>query len=171
MPPFAFLPPVQPLNQIASQPPIDLSKEKPPKYSNFSIPHLLDQIPDENTRPSKPCFECNICGRNYVTKTGLQRHHNQCSKTEHGGLTSPSPESPDPDDQSSSPTPSASARQYTCHVCAKIYYSMSALKMHIRTHTLPCKCNICGKAFSRMWLLNGHLRTHTGKCGFCILVN
>ncbi|CAL8087950.1 unnamed protein product [Calicophoron daubneyi] len=64
-----------------------------------------------------------------------------------------------------------SDRPFCCHLCAKIYYSMSALKMHVRTHTLPCKCNLCGKAFSRMWLLNGHLRTHTGEkpfaCAIC----
>ncbi|VEL12104.1 unnamed protein product [Protopolystoma xenopodis] len=61
-------------------------------------------------------------------------------------------------------------RQYTCHLCAKVYFSMSALKMHIRTHTLPCKCTVCGKAFSRMWLLNGHLRTHTGEKPFACTV-
>ncbi|KAL5964464.1 Zinc finger protein SNAI2 [Taenia solium] len=168
---FAFLPSVQD-NQSSQQPPIDLSKEKSPKYSNFSIPHLLGQLPDENARPSKTCFECNYCGRSYVTKTGLQRHQNQCSRVDSGGLTPPSPESLDPDEQASSPSPASSAtsRQYTCHVCAKIYYSMSALKMHIRTHTLPCKCNICGKAFSRMWLLNGHLRTHTGEKPFACRV-
>ncbi|CAH8649892.1 unnamed protein product [Heterobilharzia americana] len=59
---------------------------------------------------------------------------------------------------------------YFCHLCSKVYYSMSALKMHVRTHTLPCKCNLCGKAFSRMWLLNGHLRTHTGEKPFACLI-
>lgn len=162
--PFELVP--ESFSQIP--PPIDLSKEKSQtsrKYGNFSIPHLLGQVaaPDENTRPSKICFECNNCGRSYVTKTGLQRHQNQCCSRMSGSIPS-SPESMDPDDHVTSPSPNNSnaSRQYTCHVCAKIYYSMSALKMHIRTHTLPCKCNICGKAFSRMWLLNGHLRTHTG---------
>ncbi|KER30562.1 hypothetical protein T265_03041 [Opisthorchis viverrini] len=63
-----------------------------------------------------------------------------------------------------------SERPFCCHICTKIYYSMSALKMHVRTHTLPCKCNLCGKAFSRMWLLNGHLRTHTGEKPFACVV-
>ena len=63
------------------------------------------------------------------------------------------------------------SRKFTCKFCAKIYVSLGALKMHIRTHTLPCKCTICGKAFSRPWLLQGHIRTHTGekpyKCHLC----
>ncbi|TPP65395.1 Zinc finger protein SNAI2 [Fasciola gigantica] len=63
-----------------------------------------------------------------------------------------------------------SDRPFCCHLCTKIYYSMSALKMHVRTHTLPCKCTLCGKAFSRMWLLNGHLRTHTGEKPFACVI-
>ena len=63
------------------------------------------------------------------------------------------------------------SRKFTCKFCGKVYVSLGALKMHIRTHTLPCKCNICGKAFSRPWLLQGHIRTHTGekpyKCHMC----
>ncbi|KAF5404247.1 Zinc finger C2H2 type [Paragonimus heterotremus] len=68
------------------------------------------------------------------------------------------------------PSPYHCDRPFCCHVCTKIYYSMSALKMHVRTHTLPCKCSLCGKAFSRMWLLNGHLRTHTGEKPFACVV-
>ncbi|PIO13466.1 hypothetical protein AB205_0122830 [Aquarana catesbeiana] len=57
-------------------------------------------------------------------------------------------------------------RYFSCPHCAKAYSSLGALKMHIRTHTLPCACRICGKAFSRPWLLQGHIRTHTGEKPF-----
>uniref|UniRef100_A0A8C3X7F2 Snail family transcriptional repressor 3 n=1 Tax=Catagonus wagneri TaxID=51154 RepID=A0A8C3X7F2_9CETA len=54
-------------------------------------------------------------------------------------------------------------RCFTCRYCDKEYGSLGALKMHTRTHTLPCPCAVCGKAFSRPWLLQGHIRTHTGE--------
>ncbi|XP_066439224.1 zinc finger protein SNAI3 [Eleutherodactylus coqui] len=57
-------------------------------------------------------------------------------------------------------------RYFNCPHCSKSYSSLGALKMHIRTHTLPCACRICGKAFSRPWLLQGHIRTHTGEKPF-----
>ncbi|XP_053548898.1 zinc finger protein SNAI3 [Bombina bombina] len=60
-------------------------------------------------------------------------------------------------------------RLFSCQYCAKAYASLGALKMHIRTHTLPCACRICGKAFSRPWLLQGHIRTHTGEKPFSCL--
>jgi uncharacterized Zn-finger protein len=61
---------------------------------------------------------------------------------------------------------------FNCSNCEKTYDTLGALKMHLRTHTLPCKCKICGKSFSRPWLLQGHYRTHTGekpfKCEICM---
>ncbi|XP_029782241.1 zinc finger protein SNAI3 [Suricata suricatta] len=75
------------------------------------------------------------------------------------------------------PTPTGLARHpwaprcFSCRHCDKEYASLGALKMHIRTHTLPCLCSVCGKAFSRPWLLQGHIRTHTGEkpytCSHC----
>lgn len=58
---------------------------------------------------------------------------------------------------------SASRTAFRCKHCPKEYSSLGALKMHIRSHTLPCVCGTCGKAFSRPWLLRGHIRTHTGE--------
>ncbi|KAK7907465.1 hypothetical protein WMY93_016077 [Mugilogobius chulae] len=55
---------------------------------------------------------------------------------------------------------------FLCKHCPKEYTSLGALKMHIRSHTLPCVCTTCGKAFSRPWLLRGHIRTHTGERPF-----
>lgn len=49
-----------------------------------------------------------------------------------------------------------------CPHCDKVYVSMPAFSMHVRTHNQGCECPHCGKRFSRPWLLQGHIRTHTG---------
>lgn len=90
--------------------------------------------------------QCQNCHKTYTSTTNLMRHQQfHCN--------------------------SHQKRPFHCKYCEKLYVSLGALKMHIRTHTLPCKCKICGKAFSRPWLLQGHVRTHTGekpyKCTYC----
>lgn len=83
-------------------------------------------------------FHCALCHKSYSTYAGLLKH-----KQLHCDVHA--------------------RKAFSCKYCEKEYVSLGALKMHIRTHTLPCVCKLCGKAFSRPWLLQGHIRTHTGE--------
>merc|ERR1711872_12488 len=78
------------------------------------------------------------CGRHYSTTSNLARH-----RQTHRSL----------DD----------SKAKTCEQCGKVYVSIPAYSMHVRTHHSSFGCSICGKTFSRIWLLKGHLRTHTGE--------
>jgi len=80
---------------------------------------------------------CSDCGKRYSTSSNLARH-----KQTHRSIND--------------------KKAKKCPVCDKIYVSMPAFSMHMRTHNQTCKCDICGKSFSRPWLLQGHIRTHTG---------
>ena len=96
-------------------------------------------------KDSSPRYQCNFCNKSYSTYSGLSKHQQfHCAANED----------------------SAAKKTFSCKHCEKVYVSLGALKMHIRTHTLPCKCMQCGKAFSRPWLLQGHIRTHTGEKPF-----
>lgn len=97
-----------------------------------------------------PRYKCADCSKSYSTHSGLSKHMQfHCT-------ASPNNQAP---------------KSFSCQFCPKTYTSLGALKMHIRTHTKPCKCSICGKSFSRPWLLQGHIRTHTGdkpfSCTYC----
>ena len=87
-------------------------------------------------------YQCQDCHKSYSTYCGLTKHQElHCVSQQ-------------------------AKKSFSCKHCDKVYVSLGALKMHIRTHTLPCKCMLCGKAFSRPWLLQGHIRTHTGEKPF-----
>ncbi|CAK9812822.1 Protein escargot [Anthophora plagiata] len=93
---------------------------------------------------TSPRYQCPDCGKSYSTYSGLSKHQQfHCVAAE-----------------------GQAKKSFSCKYCEKVYFSLGALKMHIRTHTLPCKCHLCGKAFSRPWLLQGHIRTHTGEKPF-----
>lgn len=94
---------------------------------------------------SAPRYQCPDCSKSYSTYSGLSKHQQFHCAASAG---------------------SQAKKSFSCKYCEKVYVSLGALKMHIRTHTLPCKCRICGKAFSRPWLLQGHIRTHTGEKPF-----
>ena len=85
--------------------------------------------------------QCVDCGKRYSTSSNLARH-----RQVHRSVTD--------------------RKARVCPQCGKVYVSMPAFSMHIRTHSQCCVCNICGKTFSRPWLLQGHLRTHTGEKPF-----
>ena len=121
----------------------------------------LLQLADTNVvaSPSATLFRCAACQKSYSTVGGLTKHREfhcralqQQLQQQPGGRRQP--------------RQAAETKDQRCPQCDKAYTSASALKMHIRTHTLPCRCRLCGKAFSRPWLLQGHVRTHTGEKPF-----
>lgn len=97
-----------------------------------------------SSNSTSPRYQCPDCGKSYSTFSGLTKH-----RQFHCAAAQGQPK-----------------KSFSCKSCSKVYVSLGALKMHIRTHTLPCKCTLCGKAFSRPWLLQGHIRTHTGEKPF-----
>ena len=109
-------------------------------------------VPDNSKNgATKHDYERGECGKTYSTSSNLARH-----KQTHRSLND--------------------KKAKKCTICGKIYVSMPAYAMHLRTHNQNCKCAICGKTFSRPWLLQGHLRTHTGTKDFhpfflCIFFN
>lgn len=108
--------------------------------------HFDDVKGNQGVRPhGGPRYQCPDCGKSYSTYSGLTKHQQfHCPAAEGNQVK----------------------KFFSCKNCDKVYVSLGALKMHIRTHTLPCKCPLCGKAFSRPWLLQGHIRTHTGEKPF-----
>jgi snail 2 len=110
--------------------------------------------------PGGARYSCQSCSKSYASFSHLSKHRAlHCPAA--AAATSPLS-----DDDHANNNNGAPPKSFSCKYCEKTYVSLGALKMHIRTHTLPCKCKLCGKAFSRPWLLQGHIRTHTGEKPF-----
>ncbi|XP_050308685.1 zinc finger protein SNAI2-like [Anthonomus grandis grandis] len=166
-----YMPPNSPYSESSLSPPHHLNQPLQPLALRPTVYSTMDQSslsPSSSTHspPPQPMalgsaedltqdkrkqqirHQCPACGKSYSTFSGLSKHRQfHCAAGD------------------------GPKKSFSCKYCEKVYVSLGALKMHIRTHTLPCKCTICGKAFSRPWLLQGHIRTHTGEkpfsCTYC----
>ncbi|XP_014253168.1 zinc finger protein SNAI2-like [Cimex lectularius] len=122
-----------------------LYSQSPTTPEDLSSPGSVGSSSPPRKNKDSPRYQCVFCNKSYTTYSGLSKHQQfHCSANED----------------------STAKKSFSCKHCDKVYFSLGALKMHIRTHTLPCKCKLCGKAFSRPWLLQGHIRTHTGEKPF-----
>ncbi|XP_023944611.2 zinc finger protein 267 isoform X3 [Bicyclus anynana] len=83
----------------------------------------------------RPCV-CHICGKQFRTPNGLQRHVTETHEKQ---------------------------RWYSCIVCMKNFANSQNLKQHLRIHTgeRPFVCPHCGKRFTQSGSLHVHLKTHT----------
>jgi len=133
------------------------------RYPLSCLVHLEDNAV---VSPSSARFRCAACHKSYSTVGGLSKHREFHCRALVGANPPSSRRCQQTAGFMSSEVLSTTTKSQRCPQCDKAYTSSSALKMHIRTHTLPCRCRLCGKAFSRPWLLQGHVRTHTGEKPF-----
>uniref|UniRef100_A0A182MHX1 Escargot/snail protein homolog n=1 Tax=Anopheles culicifacies TaxID=139723 RepID=A0A182MHX1_9DIPT len=130
--------------ELVSQSNTDL--EDPQDTTNDGDDHGVKSGEETTTSRPEDVHVCPECNKRYSTSSNLARH-----RQTHRSL----------EDQK--------ARR--CPYCSKVYVSMPAYSMHVRTHDQGSKCPTCDKRFSRPWLLQGHIRTHTGekpfKCNVC----
>ena len=116
----------------------------------FSMKSTLEQHMTVHT--SKKPYECGTCGLQFSYKTSLKQH----CRRKHGKSASSDGVPTTTDDE-------RSAKDQTCSICGKLWWSPSELKQHMRSHTgeKPYECNVCGERFSQKWGMKLHcLRKH-----------
>lgn len=102
-------------------------------FGNYAD-HMLKKHGIELPRP----FECDICKKNYRTKTHIQTHMR---------------------------IHRAESRTFACTICRKLFCFATDLRKHMITHSQNRSiiCDICGDAFKSSDTLKCHLRRHTGE--------
>lgn len=155
-PPYGLPPPPPPAVYLQTGAPMPPQQQLQQQHCNNDVAQLNRKPVIAIAPGTGGRYKCGKCAKTYSTSSGLTKHQ-QYHCTGGGGANDK--------------TRGAADKTFCCKYCDKAYNTLGALKMHIRTHTLPCICNMCGKAFSRPWLLQGHIRTHTGEkpfsCMFC----
>ncbi|XP_077438367.1 zinc finger protein 335-like isoform X2 [Vanacampus margaritifer] len=109
----------------------------------------------EGTKP----FKCETCDYSSVYRKDVIRHsavHNKEKKKKTDVM--------------------ATATEFPCPVCQKVYPMQKRLTQHLKTHSAekPHMCDKCGKSFKKRYTFKMHLLTHlqsvgdsTFKCEFC----
>lgn len=125
------------VNKLVSPTPSSQASDDSGRGSVHSEDISVDKSTDSESNKSRHSkkaerYQCPDCNKSYSTQSGLVKHQEFLCTTQ-------------------------VKKSFSCKHCDKVYVSLGALKMHIRTHTLPCKCKLCGKAFSRPWLLQGNV--------------
>lgn len=122
---------------------------------------------------------CNLCGKNFLSKSALTYHHKHTHTEE--AITRPHRcEECNVGFSSEERLNGHIKRSHeevgicSCEECGKEFASLSSLKSHtVYAHQMTRKfeCEVCGKGFKIMKLLQEHKSIHTGiplyKCDFC----
>nr|CAI5855698.1 unnamed protein product [Callosobruchus analis] len=96
-------------------------------------------------------FQCQHCGKQFCTRSGLEKHVVQHSDKPR----------------------IATVKNFLCMVCGKGFTASPSLKVHMRRHTgeTPHQCQFCTKAFADKTSLKQHtMRYHTGEKPFACVI-
>ncbi|XP_053608684.1 zinc finger protein 260-like [Plodia interpunctella] len=118
-------------------------------------------------------IKCDICAKEFVTKSLLNRHMKLHSEERPYECTKCSKSYSRQDQLLQHMKWHDGIKPYICSYCSKAFNQLCSLKDHIRTHTgeTPYLCSECGKSFTNSSNLRQHLMRHSGlkpfTCNLC----